>query len=177
MKKTLDAQMRAIEETAAMLWKFAPVNVAMSKAAFYDELPEDSWRDLYCEYIGIDRAVLEQIMQMALGDLHFIMRDVEKPTTDELKEIVAEVEQMVNGLETCWTLLKDSYIAHSAQTWVSPFERESRPAIAGRFFCASWRLFFDEKIGHCLPFCLLFTILPKNGQNQNLQKSLENTRK
>ena len=51
--------------------------------------------------IGIDRAVLEQIMQMALGDLHFIMRDIEKPTTDELKEIVAEVEQMVNGLETC----------------------------------------------------------------------------
>lgn len=101
MKKALDARMRAIEEKAAMLSKFAPVNVAISEAAFYDELPEDSWRDLYCEYIGIDRAVLEQIMQMALGDLHFIMRDIEKPTTDELKEIVAEVEQMVNGLETC----------------------------------------------------------------------------
>jgi len=39
------------------------------------------------------------------------------------------------------------------------------------------KAFFGEKIGHCLPFCLLFGILPKNGQNQNLQKSLENTHK
>ena len=100
MKKTHDARMRAIEHKADMLTKFAPVHVAIRKSFFYDELPEE-WRALYCEYIGIDRAVLEQIMQMALGDLHFIMRDVEKPTTDELKEIVAEVEQMVNGLETC----------------------------------------------------------------------------
>ena len=100
MKKTLDARMRAIEQKAAMLTKFAPIHLAIRRSFFYDELPEE-WRDLYCEYIGIDRAVLEQIMQMALGDLHFIMRDIEKPTTDELKEIVAEVEQMVNGLETC----------------------------------------------------------------------------
>ena len=100
MKKTLDARMRAIEHKADMLTKFAPIHIAIRRSFFYDELPEE-WRDLYCEYIGIDRAVLEQIMQMALGDLHFIMRDIEKPTTDELKEIVAEVEQMVNGLETC----------------------------------------------------------------------------
>ena len=100
MKKTLDARMRAIEHKADMLTKFAPIHIAIRRSFFYDELPEE-WRDLYCEYIGIDRAVLEQIMQMALGDLHFIMRDIKKPTTDELKEIVAEVEQMVNGLETC----------------------------------------------------------------------------
>lgn len=99
MKKTLDARMRAIEQKAEMLSKFAPIHVAIRRSFFYDELPEDSWRDLYCEYIGIDRAVLEQIMQMALGDLHFIMRDIEKPTTDELKEIIAEVEQMVTNSE------------------------------------------------------------------------------
>ena len=99
MKKTLDARMRAIEHKADMLTKFAPINVAISKAAFYDELPEDSWRDLYCEYVGIDRAVMEHIMLTAVGDLHFILRDIEKPTPEELKEIIAEVEQMVNDSE------------------------------------------------------------------------------
>ena len=99
MKKALDARMKAIEQKAEMLSKFAPIHVAIRRSFFYDELPEDSWRDLYCEYVGIDRAVLEQIMQMALGDLHFIMRDIEKPTTDELKEIIAEVEQMVTNSE------------------------------------------------------------------------------
>ena len=99
MTRKFDARMRAIEQKTAMLTRFAPVHVSIRKHLFYDELPEDSWRDLYCEYIGIDRAVLEQIMQMALGDLHFIMRDIEKPTTDELKEIIAEVEKMVTNSE------------------------------------------------------------------------------
>ena len=103
MTRKFDARMRAIEQKTAMLTRFAPVHVSIRKHLFYDELPEDSWRDLYCEYIGIDRAVLEQIMQMALGDLHFIMRDIEKPTTDELKEIIAEVEQMVTNSEELGT--------------------------------------------------------------------------
>ena len=74
------------------LWLF-------DRAVFYDELPEDSWRDLYCEYVGIDRTVMEHIMLTAVGDLHFILRDIEKPTPEELKEIIAEVEQMVNDSE------------------------------------------------------------------------------
>ena len=101
MKKALDARMRAIEEKAAMLSKFAPVNVAISKAAFYDELPEE-WRDLYCEYVGIDRAVMEHIMLTAVGDLHFILHDIEKPTPEELQEIIAWVESRVNDpVENC----------------------------------------------------------------------------
>ena len=99
MKKTLDARMRAIEQKAEMLTRFAPVHVAIRRSLFYDELPEDSWRDLYCEYVGIDRAVMEHIMLTAVGDLHFILRDIEKPTPKELKEIIAEVEQMVNDSE------------------------------------------------------------------------------
>ena len=99
MKKALDARMRAIEEKAAMLSKFAPINVAISKAAFYDELPEDSWRDLYCEYVGIDRTVMEHIMLTAVGDLHFILHDIEKPTPEELQEIIAWVESRVNKSE------------------------------------------------------------------------------
>ena len=38
-------------------------------------------------------------MLTAVGDLHFILREFEKPTPEELKEIIAEVEQMVNDSE------------------------------------------------------------------------------
>ena len=100
MKKTLDARMRAIEHKADMLTKFAPVHVSIRKHLFYDELPEDSWRDLYCEYVGIDRAVMEHIMLTVAGDLHFFLREFEKPTPQELQEIIAEVEKMVNS-ERC----------------------------------------------------------------------------
>ena len=99
MKKTLDARMRAIEHKADMLTKFAPVHVAIRKSFFYDELPEE-WRDLYCEYVGIDRAVMEHIMLTVAGDLHFILREFEQPTPQELQEIIAEVEEMVNS-ERC----------------------------------------------------------------------------
>ena len=62
-------------------------------------LPEDSWRDLYCEYVGIDRTVMEHIMLTAVGDLHFILHDIEKPTPEELQEIIAWVESRVNNSE------------------------------------------------------------------------------
>ena len=99
MTRKFDARMRAIEQKTAMLTRFAPVHVSIRKHLFYDELPEDSWRDLYCEYVGIDRTVMEHIMLTAVGDLRFILRDIEKPTPEELKEIIAEVEQMVNDSE------------------------------------------------------------------------------
>lgn len=98
MKKALDARMKAIEQKAAMLSKFAPVHIAIRRALFYDELPEE-WRDLYCEYVGIDRAVMEHIMLTAVGDLHFVLREFEKPTPEELKEIIAWVESRVNDSE------------------------------------------------------------------------------
>ena len=98
MKKTLDARMKAIEAKADMLTKFAPVHVAIRRSFFYDELPEE-WRDLYCEYVGIDRAVMEHIMLTAVGDLHFILHEIEKPTAEELQEIIAWVESRVNNSE------------------------------------------------------------------------------
>ena len=98
MKKTLDARMKAIEAKADMLTKFAPVHVAIRRSFFYDELPEE-WRDLYCEYVGIDRAVMEHIMLTAVGDLHFILHDIEKPTPEELQEIIAWVESRENKSE------------------------------------------------------------------------------
>ena len=101
MKKTLDARMRAIEHKADMLTKFAPIQIAIRRSFFYDELPEE-WRDLYCEYVGIDRAVMEHIMLTAVGDLHFILHDIEKPTPEELQEIIAWVESRVNDpVENC----------------------------------------------------------------------------
>ena len=98
MKKTLDARMRAIEAKADMLTKFAPIHVAIRRSFFYDELPEE-WRDLYCQYVGIDRAEMEHIMLTAVGDLHFILHDIEKPTPEELQEIIAWVESRVNNSE------------------------------------------------------------------------------
>ena len=101
MKKTLDARMRAIEHKADMLTKFAPIHIASRRSFFYDGLPEE-WRDLYCEYVGIDRAVMEHIMLTAVGDLHFILHDIEKPTPEELQEIIAWVESRVNDpVENC----------------------------------------------------------------------------
>ena len=99
MKKTLDARMRAIEQKAEMLTKFAPSHIAIRRSFFYDELPEDSWRDLYCEYVGIDRAVMEHIMLTAVGDLHFVLRDIHKPTPEELQETIAWAESRVNDSE------------------------------------------------------------------------------
>ena len=98
MKKALDARMKAIEQKAAMLTRFAPIHVSIRKHLFYDELPEE-WRDLYCEYVGIDRAVMEHIMLTAVGDLHFILHDIETPTPEELQEIIAWVESRVNDAE------------------------------------------------------------------------------
>ena len=100
MTRKFDARMRAIEQKKAMLTRFAPVHVSIRKHLFYDELPEDSWRDLYCEYVGIDRAVMEHIMLTVAGDLNFILREFEQPTPQELQEIIAEVEEMVNS-ERC----------------------------------------------------------------------------
>ena len=42
---------------------------------------------------------MEHIMLTAVGDIHFVLRDIERPTAEELKEIIAEVEQMVNDSE------------------------------------------------------------------------------
>ena len=99
MTRKFDARMRAIEQKTAMLTRFAPVHVSIRKHLFCDELPEDSWRDLYCEYVGIDRTVMEHIMLTPVGDLHFILHDIEKPTPEELQEIIAWVESRVNKSE------------------------------------------------------------------------------
>ena len=116
MKKTLDARMRAIEHKADMLTKFAPIHIAIRRSFFYDELPEEG-RDLYCEYVGIDRAVMEHIMLTAVGDLHFILHDIEKPTPEELQEIIAWVDSRVNNSEELETEknLKYFHIVQSAQ--------------------------------------------------------------
>lgn len=98
MRKTVDARMKAIEQKAEMLTKFVPIHVSIRKHLFYDELPEE-WRDLYCEYIGVERAVMEHIMLTAVGDLHFILHEIEKPTPEELQEIIAWVESRVNDSE------------------------------------------------------------------------------
>ena len=96
MRKTLDSRLKAVEQRAAAVSKFSPVHAAIRNRVFYDELPEDL-RALYCEYCGVDRTVMEHITLTVLGDLHFILREFEKPTPEELQKIIAEVQAMVEG--------------------------------------------------------------------------------
>ena len=42
---------------------------------------------------------MEHIMLTAVGDLNFVLREFEKPTPEELKEIIAWVESRVNDSE------------------------------------------------------------------------------
>lgn len=94
MRKTLDARLKAAEQTAAAVSKFAAIRSAIRNSAFYDELPECD-RSLYCEYRGVDRTTLESVTLTATGSLHCVLCDNETPTPEELKKIIAEVEQMV----------------------------------------------------------------------------------
>lgn len=96
MTRKFDARLKAAEQTAAAVSRFAPIRSAIRNSAFYDELPEDL-RALYCEYCGVDRTTLESVTLTVLCDLHFILREFEKPTPEELQEIIAEVQAMVEG--------------------------------------------------------------------------------
>ena len=98
MTRKFDARLKAVEKRAAAVATFSPVRAAIRKHLFYDELSEPD-RTLYCELIGIDRAVMENIMLTAVGDLHFILNEIEKPTPEELQEIIAWVESRVNNSE------------------------------------------------------------------------------
>lgn len=99
MTRKFDARLKAVEQKAAAASRFAAIRSAIRKHLYYDELSEPD-RTLYCEFIGIDRAVMEHIMLTVAGDLHFILREFEQPTPQELQEIIAEVEEMVNS-ERC----------------------------------------------------------------------------
>ena len=84
-----------IEAHIEMLTKYAPIIVAIGKHIYYDELPKDEYKTLYCEYIGIDRETFEKVAVMVLGDLHIILRKIEPPTDKELQAIISEVENTV----------------------------------------------------------------------------------
>lgn len=96
--RRVDKRLEQIEAHVERLTKYAPIIVAIEKNLYYDELPKDEYRALYCEYIGVDQEIFEQILLAALGDLHVILRKVEPPTEKELQEIIAEVEDMVLDL-------------------------------------------------------------------------------
>ena len=91
----LNKRLDNIEANIGMLTKYAPIVVAINKHIFYDELPKDEYKTLYCEYIGIERETYEKIMLTAIGDLHIYLRKIEPPTDKELQAIISEVEQEV----------------------------------------------------------------------------------
>lgn len=75
--------------------KYAPIIEAIERHIYYDELPKDEYKNLYCEYIGIDREMFEKVSDTILGDLHIMLRKIEQPTDKELQAIITEIEQNI----------------------------------------------------------------------------------
>ncbi len=84
-----------LEARIEHLTKYAPIYIAIEKHIYYDELPKEEYKNLYCEYIGIDKETFEKVSTMVLGDLHIMLRKIKQPTNTELQEIISEVENTI----------------------------------------------------------------------------------
>ena len=93
----ITTRLKNIEASIEIQSKYTPIVVAIEKNVYYDELPSDEQKSLYCEYIGIDREIFENINLTVLGDLHIILRKIETPTDKELELIIEEANQKVLG--------------------------------------------------------------------------------
>lgn len=73
---------------------FADVRAWVRAGRRYDGLADDE-KDRYSCYLGIDRAVIEQVHLAITGGLDFPLFTVEKATPQKIRTIAAEVEQIV----------------------------------------------------------------------------------
>ena len=66
----------------------------IKKGAYYDDVSDDV-KELYCEYKGTTREVLETIEEMVAGNLHFQMElnPTREPTSKELQQIAEEIRE------------------------------------------------------------------------------------
>ena len=74
---------------------YDPIIAAIDKHIYYDKLPKDEYKTLYCNYIGIKREIFEKASLAVLGDLHFMLDKFETPTETEIEQIITEAEQGV----------------------------------------------------------------------------------
>ena len=92
MKQVTNRRLTDIEKNVQKITKFAPIIAAIKYHIYYDKLPKDEYRTLYCEYIGVDRKVFEEVNLMVLGDLHIMCEDIKPPPTpEELQSIIDEL--------------------------------------------------------------------------------------
>ena len=90
--KSYERRLAKIEAACPRL--FADILALIGRHAFYDELNEHQ-RERYCGFIGADRRVFEEVNQAVVGDLHVILRQIEPPTPEELRQITADIEQQI----------------------------------------------------------------------------------
>ena len=74
---------------------FADILALIEKHCLYDEITDEQ-RTRYCQYIGISQAIFEEINLQVVGDTSVYLRRLETPTAEELKEIIAELEQTIS---------------------------------------------------------------------------------
>lgn len=91
----VDKRLEKLEAQVNILTKYSPIIAAMEMQLYYDELLEEEHKERYCEYIGIDQEIFENIVITLLGSLHIKLRKIEPPTEKELQAIITEVEQEV----------------------------------------------------------------------------------
>ena len=79
---------------AAPVQKWGDVLAWIREHVYYDEISDDD-REKYCAYIGIERAVFEDVESAVCGNLHAKLRRVEKPTSEVLKQTILEIEKYI----------------------------------------------------------------------------------
>lgn len=90
--RSITARLTRLEAARPRL--FADVLSLIAHHAYYDEItPKERTR--YCEYIGIEQKVFEDVNQMVLGDQHIMLTKFDVPSSAELEAIINEVQQEV----------------------------------------------------------------------------------
>ena len=88
-------RLEKVETYIETLAKYSLIMAAIDEYIHYDELPNDEYKTLYCEYIGIDRQIFENVNIAVLSDLHTTLQTIKRPTDKEFREIIAEIEQEI----------------------------------------------------------------------------------
>ncbi len=99
MKRGTDKRLTDIEKSMQKCNKYAPIIAAIRKHTYYDELPKDEYKTLYCQYIGVSRKAFEEVSIMISGDLHTMLQEPETSITpEEMEKRIEEVEEIIKNM-------------------------------------------------------------------------------
>ena len=95
MKAVLKSRIKCMERkyTYDLFYKIDFIQPGMC----YDELSEEK-RELYCNYLNVDRITFEQLQIMVMGTLHVEVERKHKSTTpQQMQQTITEVEKYLLG--------------------------------------------------------------------------------